>query len=90
MNNIHANKNHGVILVDTISPQATDGQLIDFFTEINDVSSIQFINSEDPANHHRSCWIVVSKPAETVKKINVSTIAGEKPRARLMGYLLGA
>ena len=87
MNNLPAKQTFGVILVDNIPPQTTDSQLTDFFAEINDVSSIQFIDSEGAGNNQRSCWLTVAKPAETITKINVSTIAGKKPRARLMGYL---
>jgi hypothetical protein len=83
-----ANKTIGVVLVDNIPPQTTDSQLSHFFTEIDGVSSIQYIAGEGAGN--RSCWIHVSKPAKTVKKINASIIAGEKPRARLMGYLYPA
>ena len=86
MNNLTQNKTFGVILVDNIPPQTTDSQLQNYFAEIKDVSAIQFIDGED-ADLQRSCWIVVAKPAETVNLINVSTIAGKNPRARLMGYL---
>jgi RNA recognition motif-containing protein len=89
MNKLATNKTSGVILVDNIPPQTTDSQLTDFFAEIKDVSSIQFIDGKG-ANHQRSCWIVVANPTETVKMINISIIAGKKPRARLMGYLLMA
>ena len=90
MNKLSANKTIGVVLVDNIPPQTTDNQLYHFFTEIDDVSSIQYIASEGAGKHERSCWINVSRPAKTVKKINSSTIAGKKPRARLMGYLFTA
>ena len=90
MNKLLANKIIGVVLVDNIPPQTTDSQLADFFTDVNDVSSVKFINGEGTVNLERSCWIYVSSPFKTVKKINVSTIAGKKPRARLMGYLFGA
>ena len=85
-----ANKAIGVILVDNIPPQTTDNQLSHFFTKIDDVSSIQCIADEGAGNHQRSCWIHVSNPARTVKKINASIIAGKTPRARLMGYLFSA
>ena len=90
MNKLPANKTIGVVLVDNIPPQTTDSQLYHFFTELDDVSSIQYIAGEAAVKLERSCWINVSKPAETVKKINSSTIAGKKPRARLMGYLFAA
>ena len=86
MSNLTQNKTFGVILVDNIPHQTTDSQLHNYFAEIKDISSIQFIDGED-ANPQRSCWIVVAKPSETVNLINASTIAGVKPRARLMGYL---
>ena len=85
MDKLPINKTIGVVLVDNIPAQTTDSQLSDFFSEINDISSIQYIRGECSAN--RSCWINVTNPAETIKKINISTIAGEQPRARLMGYL---
>jgi hypothetical protein len=90
MNNLPANKTSAVVLVDNIPPKTTDNQLYHFFIEINDVSSIQYIAGESAGEHERSCWINVSNPAKTVKKINSSTIAGKKPRARLMGYLFAA
>ena len=90
MNKLPANKTIGVVLVDNIPPLTTDSQLYYFFTEIDDVSTIQYIAGEGAGKHERSCWIYVSKPAKTVKKINSSTIAGKKPRARLMGYLFAA
>jgi hypothetical protein len=85
-----ANKTVGIVLVDNIPPQTTDSQLAQFFKEIDDVSSIQYISGEEGGTHGRSCWIYVSKPTKTVKKINFSTIGGQKPRARLMGYLFAA
>jgi len=88
MDKLPTNKTIGVVLVDNIPSQTTDNQLSHFFSNIDDVSSIQYICKEDSGN--RSCWVHVSKPAETVKKINISTIAGEQPRARLMGYLFSA
>ena len=90
MNKLTANKTIGIVLVDNIPPQITDSQLNHFFTELDDVSSIQYIAGESAVKHERSCWINVSKPTKTVEKINSSTIAGKKPRARLMGYLLVA
>ena len=90
MNNIVTSKTVGVILVDNIPLQTTDRQLADFFADINDVSSIQFIDGVVPGNCQRSCWIHVLNPAEAIKKINVATLNGKKPRARLMGYLLTA
>ena len=87
MNKLPANKSIGVVLVENIPLQTTDSHLYHFFTEIDDVSSIQFISGEGGGKHERSCWIHVSKPAKTVKKINLLTIAGKKPQARLMGYL---
>ena len=90
MNKLPANKTIGVVLVDNIPPQTTDSQLDRLFKEMADVSSIQYIAGEGGGKHDRSCWINVSKPAKTVKKINSSTIAGKKPRARLMGYLVVA
>ena len=87
MNNIVTSKTVGVILVDNFPLQTTDGQITDFFTDINDVSSIQFIEGEGTGTYQRSCWIHVLNPAEAITKINVATIAGKKPRARLMGYL---
>jgi len=90
MNKLTAIKTIGVVLVDNIPPQTTDSQLYHFFTEIGDVSSIQYIAGEGAGKHKRSCWINVSKPAKTVEKINSSTIDGKKPRARLMGYLFTA
>ena len=91
MNKLPANKTIvGVVLEDNIPPQTTESQLYHFFTEIDDVSSIQYIAGEGAGKHERSCWINVSKPAKTVEKINSSTIAGKKPRARLMGYLFAA
>jgi len=74
--------------VDKIPLQTTDDQLYNFFKEIDDVSSIQYMAGEGAGKHERSCWVHVSKPVKTVKKINLSIIAGKKPRARLMGYLL--
>ena len=90
INTSPANKAIGVVLVDNIPPQTTDSQLSHFFTEINGVSWIQCIAGEGAGNHQRSCWIHVSNPAKTVKKINVSIIAGKTLRARLMGYLFSA
>ena len=92
MNTLPANKTIGVVLVDNIPPLTTDSQLDHFFKGINDVSSIQYIVGEGAGGgtHERSCWIHVSKPIKTVKKINSSTIAGTKPRARLMGFLFAA
>ncbi len=90
MNKLPANKTIGVVLVDNIPPQTTDSQLEHFFKEMDDVSSIQFIPGEGSGKQERSCWIHVSKPTTTVKKINFSTIDGKKPRARLMGYLIAA
>jgi len=89
MNNIPTIKTVGVLLVDNIPSQTNDSQLTDFFTDINDVSSIQFIEGEGIGNYQRSCWIHALNPAEVIKKINVTTIAGKKPQARLMGYLFG-
>jgi hypothetical protein len=86
MNKLPANK-IAVVLVNNIPPQTTDGQIADFFTDINDVSSLQFIDGEGSGNYERSCWIHVLNPAEAITKINVATIAGKKLRARLMGYL---
>jgi hypothetical protein len=88
MDKLPADKTIGVVLVDNIPPQFTDSQLSLFFSEIDDVSAIQVI--EGTGAETRSCWIHVSKPAETVKKINFSTMDGGKPRARLMGYLFAA
>ncbi len=90
MNKLPVNKTIGVVLVDNIPPQTTDRQLDHYFKEMDDVSSIQYITGEGGGTHERSCWINVLKPAKTVKKINSSTIAGKKPRARLMGYLFAA
>jgi hypothetical protein len=90
MDKLPAHKVIGVVLVDNIPPQTTDSQLSHFFTEINGVTSIQYITGEGAGNHQRSCWIHVSNPAKTVTKINVSTIVGQTPRARLMGYLFTA
>ena len=90
MNTLPANKTIGVVLVDNIPPQTTDSQLDHFFKGINDVSSIQYIAGQEAGTHSRSCWIHVSMPTKTVKKINFLTIAGTKPRARLMGYLVVA
>jgi len=90
MRNLSKSKYLGVVLVGNIPPQTTDSQLADFLTEINDISSIQFIDGGGADNYQRSCWIHVLNPLETIKKINVSTIAGEKPLARLMGYLITA
>jgi hypothetical protein len=90
MDKLPAYKTIGVVLVDNIPPQTTDSQLYHFFSEIDDVSLIQCIAGESDVNNQRSCWIHVSKPAKTVKKINVSKITGKKLRARLMGYLFEA
>jgi hypothetical protein len=90
MNKLTANKTIGIVLVDNIPPQITDSQLYHFFTELGEVSSIKCIAGEGAVKHERSCWVHASEPAKTVKKINASTIAGKKPRARLMGYLLMA
>ena len=90
MNNLPENKMIGVVLVDNIPPQTTDSQLYHFFTELDDVSSFQYFAGEGAVKHERSCWVNVSKPTKTVEQINTSTIAGKKPRARLMGYLLVA
>ena len=87
MNNLPANKTSAVVLVDNIPLQTTDSQLDHYFKEMDDVSSIQYITGEAASKDERSCWIHVSKPAKTVKKINSSTIGGRKPRARLMGYM---
>ncbi len=78
MNKLPANKTIGVVLVDNIPPQTTDRLLDLFFKEMDDVSSIQHIAGEDAGKHERSCWIHVSKPTKTVKKINSSTITGKK------------
>ena len=88
MDKLPSNTTIGVVLVDNIPSQITDNQLSLFFSEIDDVSSMQVIDGAGAEN--RSCWIHVSKPAETVKKINIATIAGKQPRARLMGYLFEA
>ena len=90
MNNLPADKTSAVVLVDNIPPQTTDSQLDHYFKEMDDVSSIQYITDEIACEDERSCWIHVSKPAKIVKKINSSTIAGRKPRARLMGYMFVA
>jgi hypothetical protein len=85
MSEFAKSKNIGVVLVDNIPAQITDSQLSHFFSALDDISSIQVI--EAAGAESRSCWIHVSRPGETIKKINISTIDGEKPRARLMGYL---
>ena len=91
MDKIPENKGIGVVLVENIPLETTDDQLNNFFREIDDVSSISYVMAgEGVDNLERSCWIHVSSPLETVKKINFSTIAGKKPRARLMGYLVMA
>lgn len=90
MNKLPANKSIGVVLVDNIPPQTTDSQLDHFFKELDDVSSVQYITNGESGTTERSCWIHVSKPAGTVKKINLSNIAGQQPRARLMGYFIAA
>jgi hypothetical protein len=90
MNKFPANTTVGVVLVDNIPPQTTDSQLDHYLKEMDDVSSIQYIAGEGSDKHERSCWIKVSKPATTVKKINSSTIDGRKPRARLMGYMFAS
>jgi len=87
MNKLPANKSIGVVLVENFPLQTTDSQIADFFTDINGVSSIQFINDEGTCNYQRSCWIHTLNPTEAITKINVATFAGKKPRARLMGYL---
>lgn len=88
MDELPEDKTIGVVLVDNIPSQNTDNQFSHFFANIDDVSSIQYIYAEDSGT--RSCWIHFSKPAETIKKINVTTIADELPRARLMGYQFSA
>jgi hypothetical protein len=88
MDKLPAGKIVGVVLVDNIPPKTTASQLSVFFTEMEDVSSIRCIASEGADKG--SCWLHVSKPEETVPKINTSKIAGEKIRARLMGYLFSA
>lgn len=90
MNKPPATKIIGVVLVDNIPPQISDSQLYHFLAEMDDVSAIQCIADNSGDILQRSCWIQVSKPSKTVKKINASIIAGKKPRARLMGYLFAA
>ena len=89
INKLPTNKSIGVVLVENIPLQTTDSQLADFFTDISDISSTQFIDDEGTRSYQRSCWIHVLSPAEAIKKINAATIAGKKPRAKLMGYLFG-
>ena len=90
MNSFLSQKTIAVVLVDHIPPQTTDIQLDQFFKEMDDVAAIQYITGEEGDALGRSCWIHVSKPTTTVKMINISTIDGQQPRARLMGYLVAA
>jgi hypothetical protein len=84
-------KMEGMVVMNKLTAHKTIGVVLyHFFTELDDVSSIQYIAGEGAGNHERSCWINVSKPEKTLEKINSSTIAGKKPRARLMGYLFTA
>ena len=90
MDKLPTNKRTGVVFVDNIPSHTTSDQLYHFFKEIDGVSLVQCIDDEGADNYQRCCWIHVFNPTYTVKKINVSTIAGEKPWARLMGYLFEA
>jgi hypothetical protein len=56
----------------------------------NKTSAVVLVDNIPPKTTDNQLYHFFIEPAKTVKKINSSTIAGKKPRARLMGYLFAA
>lgn len=78
----------GVALIENVPPEITDSQLVDYFSAIRDVESVQVLKGVSARSLKRNCWINLRNPLKALGHTGEVAISGNRLRIRLMGYLL--
>ncbi len=78
----------GVALIENIPPEITDSQLLDYFSSMRDVESVQVLKGVSALSANRNCWINLRNPLKVLRRVGEVAISGNRLQIRLMGYLL--
>ncbi len=87
MNSSYKAQRLGVALIENIPPEVTDLQVIDYFSSMRDVESVQVLKGVSSGSENRNCWINLRNPLNALGHFGEVSISGNSLQVRLMGYL---
>lgn len=87
MNSLDTTQQLGVALIENIPPEITDSQLVDYFSSMRDVESVQVLKGVASRDAKRNCWINLRNPLKSLSHVGEVAISGNRLQMRLMGYL---